>query len=174
MNCPILLINLDSFRGDFPLQMGKKKIVQFKKNRTAGLSQSFLVVQFCSCVIVFFFLRYMFQKYISSRNIFLVFVWGLWFVTKKIKALARLYLFNLLRNIHFCKKGHPYTQVGRKTIIYSSFLLGILNFFFSFFICLLHFCPFYRTPPGNGNGNFHTHHKLDIKTFVGLKGQHQK
>ena len=129
MNCPILLINLDSFRGDFPLQMGKKKIVQFKKNRTAGLSQSFLVVQFCSCVIVFFFLRYMFQKYISSRNIFLVFVWGLWFVTKKIKALARLYLFNLLRNIHFCKKGHPYTQVGRKTIIYSSFLLGILNFF---------------------------------------------
>ena len=121
-----------------------------------------------------FFLRYMFQKYISSRNIFLVFVWGLWFVTKKIKALARLYLFNLLRNIHFCKKGHPYTQVGRKTIIYSSFLLDILNFFFSFFICLLHFCPLYRTPPGNGNGNFHTHHKLDIKTFVGLKGRHQK
>ena len=79
----------------------------------------------------------------------------------------RLYLFNLLGNIIFYKKGHPYIHLARKTIIYSSFLLCI--------ICLLNFCPFYRTPPiWKCFGNFHTHHKLDITTFVGLKGRHQK
>ena len=38
----------------------------------------------------------MFQKYSDVRL-------GLWFVSKKIKA--RLYLFNLLGNINFAKKG---------------------------------------------------------------------
>ena len=39
----------------------------------------------------------------------------------------RLYLFNLLGNInyYFCEKGHPYIHVGKKTIIYSSFLYNL-------------------------------------------------
>ena len=56
----------------------------------------------------------MFQKY---SDVCL----GLWFVSKKIKA--RLYLFNLLGNINFAKKGvHNYVHVGRKTIILPLYL----------------------------------------------------
>ena len=55
----------------------------------------------------------MFQKYFCVCL-------GLWFVSKKIKA--RLYLFNLLGNINFAKKGGAYIHVGRKTIILSFYL----------------------------------------------------
>ena len=109
---------------------------------------------------------------IHVPEIFVVFVWRLWIVSEKVKALGFIY-FNLLGNINFCKKGHPYIHLARKAIIYSSFLLGILNFFC--IICLLNFCPFYRTSPiWKCFGNFRNHHKLDIKTFVRLKGWHQK
>ena len=103
-----------------------------------------------------------------SRNVSGVCL-GLWFVSKKIKA--RLYLFNLLGIINFAKKGVPiYMQVGKLL-----FFLSTWHFEIFFIIYLLHFCPFYRTAPiWRCFGNLLAHHKLDIKTFLRLKGGHQK
>ena len=61
----------------------------------------------------------------------------------------------------------------RKILVHWPFSWNIWPQKMGCIICLLHFCPFYRTPPiWKCFGNFHTHHKLDIKTFVRLKGQH--
>ena len=69
-----------------------------------------------------------------SRNICGVCL-GLWFVSKKIKS--RLYLFNLLGNINFCK-----IQVGRKTIFFLS------TWLFEIFLCNLSltFLPILQNP----------------------------
>ena len=119
-----------------------------------------LVLLMCDCL---FFLT----THVPER--FLLFVWVCGLSVKKIKA--RLYLFNLLGNINFAKKGiHIYMQVGN---YYSFFLPGTLKFFC--IIYLLYFCPFYRTPSIlECFRNFLAHHKLDIKTFLQLKGGHQK
>ena len=87
---------------------------------------SFIIIP---CGLLLLMPDWLFFLTIHVPEIFLVFVWGLWFVSKKIKALGFIYLIWLLGNINFCKKGHPYIHIARKTIIYSSFLLGILNFF---------------------------------------------
>ena len=54
------------------------------------------------------------------------------------------------------------------------FFLSTWHFDF-FCIYLLHFYPFNRTPPiWECLGNFHAHHKLDIKTFCTIKGMTSK
>ena len=70
----------------------------------------------------------------------------------------------MLGNIIIFAKKHIHIKVWKLLFFLS--ILGILNFFY---IYLLHFCPFHRTPPiWECFGNFLAHHKLDIKTFVRL------
>ena len=75
----------------------------------------------------------MFQKY---SDVCL----GLWFVSKKIKA--RLYLFNLLGNINFAKKGvHIYMSVGKLLFFLSTWHFKIFLYNLS-----LTFLPILQNP----------------------------
>ena len=104
-----------------------------------------------------------------APEIFLVSVWVCGLSVKRSKQ-GFIYL-TCQETLTLQKRACIYTC--RQENYYSFFLAGTSNFFC--IIYLLYFCPFYRTPPILVCfGTFLAHHKLDIKTFLRLKGGHQK